>query len=240
MHELIPYIPQWLSGIMQSLAYFMPEVYLTVLFLIVMLTDLLFGKNSQLLCKIIACVGVVFIMVKDLEQVGLLLQQGDLGDSFHFNGMLLLTRTIVNFKFIIDLLAFILLLYFDWDDKLQAHPKGLSDLYSIAIASLLGLHLMTMAANLLSVFLSIEMVSIASYLLVAYRSENMLSAEAGLKYVLFGATSSAIMLYGISLLYGFSGSLNLYGDLLPGLKSANATGVSFALILVLAGIGFKL
>ena len=57
----------------------------------------------------------------------------------------------------------------------------------IIIASVFGLHLMTMAFNLLSIYLSIEMVSLASYLLVAYRSENAVSTEAGLKYVLFGA-----------------------------------------------------
>ena len=107
------------------------------------------------------------------------------------------------------MLAFILLLYFAWDNKLNAHPKGLADLYSIIIGSVFGLHLMTMAANLLSVYLAIEMVSIASYLMVAYRSENAFSTEAGLKYVLFGAASSAMMLYGISLLYGFSGSLKV-------------------------------
>ena len=153
----------------------------------------------------------------------------------------MLTRTIINFKFIIDLLAFILLLYTSWDHRLKAHQKGLSDLYSIFIASLLGLHLMAMAANLLSIYLAIEMVSIASYLLVAYRSESLFSTEAGLKYVLFGAASSAIMLYGISLLYGLTGSLNLFtGNFLPGLMAANPLPVAFALGLVLLGIGFKL
>src|SRR6201999_103060 len=62
-----------------------------------------------------------------------------------------------------------------------------------------------------------------------------------LKYVLFGAASSAIMLYGISLLYGFGGSLNLFsGNLLPGLMQANPLAVALALGLVLIGIGFKL
>jgi NADH-quinone oxidoreductase subunit N len=155
--------------------------------------------------------------------------------------MLLLTPTSVTFKFIIDILAFVLLLYFEWDEKLTAHTKGISDLYSIAIGSIFGLHLMVMAVNLLSIYLAIEMVSIASYLMVAYRSENAFSTEAGLKYVLFGAASSAMMLYGISLLYGFSGSLNLFsGNLVPGLLLVNPTAVSFALILVLIGVGFKL
>jgi len=105
----------------------------------------------------------------------------------------------------------------------------------------MGLHLMAMASNLLSIYLSIEMVSIASYLMVSYRAENKLSSEAGLKYVLFGAASSAIMLYGISLLYGFGGTLNLFtGNMIQGLLQANSLSVSLALILFFAGIGFKL
>jgi len=219
----------------------MPEIYLGSLFIIVLLTDLLFGKDSQWLCKIVACVGVCVVLIKDLEQIGLLLVNGESSGHFLFNEMLLLTRTIINFKFIVDLLAFILLLYADWDHRLKAHQKGLSDLYSIFIASLLGLHLMAMAANLLSIYLAIEMVSIASYLMVAYRSESAFSTEAGLKYVLFGAASSAIMLYGISLLYGLTGSLELFtGNLVPGLMQANNLAVTVAVGLVLLGIGFKL
>jgi NADH-quinone oxidoreductase subunit N len=241
MHTLLPLIPQYLSDVLNSIKYFMPEIYLSVLFIIVLLTDLLFGKNSQLLCKIVACVGISLILIKDLEQVPLLLVNGQFISHFLFNEMLVLTRNVVSFKFVIDVLAFILLLYFDWDDSLNSHPKRLSDLYTIVIASVFGMHLMVMAVNLLSVYLSIEMVSLASYLLVAYRSENSFSTEAGLKYVLFGAASSAIMLYGISLLYVFTGSLSLFnGILLHGLMQANALGVSVALVLVLAGIGFKL
>src|SRR6185503_12122932 len=203
-------------------------------------TDLIFGRGSDKLCRIIACAGLLLVAHKDYQQIELLLYTAQVNGHFLFSGMLLLTHTAISFKLVIDALAFALLLYFDWDEKLKAHPKGLSDLYTIAIGAVFGLHLMTMAANLLSIYLAIEMVSIASYLMVAYRSENGFSAEAGMKYVLFGAASSAIMLYGVSLLYGFGGSLNLFsGNLLPGLMQANPMAVTFALGLVLIGIGFK-
>jgi NADH-quinone oxidoreductase subunit N len=241
MHGLLPFVPLYLSNILDSMAYFMPEIYLTVLFLLVLFTDLLFGKNYVWLCKTIACIGLLWVMLKDLEQLSLLYANGQFNGHFFFNQMLLITHTSIDLKFIIDLLSLVLLLYFSWDDSLEAHPKGLSDLYTIIVASLFGLHLMTMACNLLSVYLGIEMVSIASYLLVAYRSENSFSAEAGLKYVLFGAAASAVMLYGISLLYSFTGSLSLFsGNLVAGLQLTNTLSVSFALVLVLAGIGFKL
>jgi NADH-quinone oxidoreductase subunit N len=241
MHDLIPFIPGSISNVLDSIAYFLPEIYLTVLFILVLITDLLFGRNSEKLCRIIACAGILLVLHKDYQQIQLLFVSGRVNGMFLFDEMLLLNRIAINFKFIIDALAFTLLLYFEWDNRLKAHRKGLSDLYSIVVGSVLGLHLMVMAVNLLSIYLAIEMVSIASYLMVAYRSENAFSTEAGLKYVLFGAASSAVMLYGISLLYGLSGSLNLFtGNLLPGLMQANPLAVSFALVLVLIGIGFKL
>jgi NADH-quinone oxidoreductase subunit N len=237
MNDLLPFLPGQLNQIFDSIPYFVPEIYLSILFLVVLVTDLLFGKNSAWLCRIVACAGLVLVIFKDFQQFQLLLT----GPHLFFSQMLLLHSTSLVFKLMIDALSIMLILYFDWDNDMGTHTKGLSDLYSITIAAVFGMHLMTMSVNLLSIYLSIEMVSIASYLMVAYRTGNGLSSEAGLKYVLFGASASAIMLYGISLLYGFGGSLNLFGgNLVPGLMQVNPIAVSFALILFLAGIGFKL
>lgn len=237
MNDLLPFLPGQLKQVFDGIPYFMPEIYLSVLFVVILVTDLLFGKNSAWLCKIVACGGLILVILKDIEQLKLLLA----GSQFFFSNMLLLHDNTVPFKLMIDGLSVLLLLYFDWDDKLASHKKGLSDLYSISVAAIFGMHLMVMAVNLLSIFLSVEMVSVASYLMVSYRAENNISSEAGLKYVLFGAASSAIMLYGISLLYGFGGSLGLFGgNLLPGLMQVKPIGVALALMLFLVGIGFKL
>jgi len=237
MNDLLPFLPGLLKQVFDGVPYFMPEIFLSALFVVLLVTDLLFGKNSAWICKIIACGGLIVIAMKDVEQTKLLLA----GSQLFFSNMLLLHEKTVAFKLMIDVLSALLLLYFNWDDQLASHKKGLTDLYSITIAAVFGMHLMVMATNLLSIYLSVEMVSIASYLMVAYRAENRLSSEAGLKYVLFGAASSAIMLYGISLLYGFGGSLNLFeGNLLPGLMQVNPLAVALALLLFLVGIGFKL
>jgi NADH-quinone oxidoreductase subunit N len=241
MHDLLTTLHDSLTNVLGSIPYFMPEILLAMLFVVVLVTDLIFRNNPLKLCRIIACAGMLLVLQRDFQQVQLLVYSGHADGYFFFSDMLLLTRIAINFKFVIDVLAFILLLYFEWDDKLSSHRKGLSDLYSIVIGSVFGLHLMTMAVNLLSIYVAIELVSIASYLMVAYRSENGFSTEAGLKYVLFGAASSAMMLYGISLLYGFTGSLNLLTEnLLAGLSQVNPVAASFAIVLVLVGIGFKL
>ncbi|MFD2147562.1 NADH-quinone oxidoreductase subunit N [Mucilaginibacter antarcticus] len=237
MHYLIPNISQQLTGIIGDIKYFIPELYLAALFILVIVTDLLFARNSEKFCRIVACVGIVLIIGADLQLLPIT------GDklTFLFSGMLLQNHTSLIFRLIIDCTAFLLLLYFAWDKQLKSHSKRLSDLYSISIAAIFGLHLMTMAANLLSVYLAIEMVSLASYLLVAYRSENAFSTEAGLKYVLFGAAASAMMLYGISLLYGFTGTLSIFTiQFIDGLNQVNSGASALALTLIFIGIGFKL
>lgn len=233
----LPYITDQINNISGSLAYFIPEVSLSILFIMVFVTDLLFGKTSAWMCRVVALVGVVYVLYKSLIQF-LLVKDGP---HFIFNNMLLLHHTSIVFKLIIDIAAFLVLLYVPWDKVLRAHFKGLGDLYSIIVASLLGLHLMVMAVNLLSVYLAIEMVSIASYLMVAYRSDTAVTTEAGMKYVLFGGVSSAIMLYGISLLYGFTGTLGLFDEgFITNLALVNPVSVSLAIVLVMVGIGFKL
>ena len=112
--------------------------------------------------------------------------------------------------------------------------------YSLLVAMTLGLFLMAISVNLLSIYLSIELVSIASYLLTALNADRKAS-EGGIKYLLFGAISSAIMLYGMSLLYGMTGTLDLTADVFGNeLARQDAAVVSVALLLTLAGLFFKL
>ncbi|QJD94665.1 NADH-quinone oxidoreductase subunit N [Mucilaginibacter robiniae] len=237
MNDLLPYIHQQLNDTLGSLLLFKPELCLSILFLLVLVTDLLFAKTSDWLCRAVACGGLLLVLVADWGQYPVLLHDAPL----LFNGSLIVHHSAVVLKLIIDFISILILLYFPWDRNLHAHRKGLSDAYSIIIASVLGLHLMVMSATLLTMFLSVEMVSIASYLLVAYKSENGFSAEASLKYVLFGMAASAVMLYGISLFYGFTGTINLFDRyLIMRLRDVDATSMAFALILILAGIGFKL
>jgi NADH-quinone oxidoreductase subunit N len=238
MNDLLPGITSQLNDVVRGLHFFVPELYLTALFIIVLVTDLLFGKNSAKLCRIVATAGMLLVIVQVISQSISL--PGNETYRF-FSGMLLLHHTGIVFKLIIDVLAFVLLVYFAWDNDLKQHKKGLSDLYSIVIGSLLGLHIMIMAINLLSIYLAIEMVSISSYLVAAYRTNSAKSTEAGLKYVLFGAAASAVMLYGISLIYAFSGSLEIFSkEIQEGLIQVNHTSVLFGLVLILVGIGFKL
>lgn len=237
MRDLLTYLPGAMDDTLSSLHYFMPEIYLGALFLLVLITGLVYRRNAGGMCRIIAIAGMVLVLAQDAIQSYLPVNT----TMPLFSRMLMLHHTGVLFKLVIDAVTLLLLLYFAWDRQLKAHRKGLADLYAITIASVFGLHLMVMAVNLLSIYLAIEFVSLASYLMVAYKSEQGLSAGAGLRYVLFGAAASGVMLYGISLLYGFSGSMDLFDPaFIDGLSHVNTLNVSFALVLVFAGLGFKL
>lgn len=105
---------------------------------------------------------------------------------------------------------------------------------------LLGVFLMTMSANLLMIYLSIELVSICSYILTGILKGKRKS-EAALKYLLFGAVSAAVMLYGISWLYGFTGTLDITSQaFITGLSEVSALPLTIALIMTLGGVIFKL
>ena len=112
--------------------------------------------------------------------------------------------------------------------------------YALLVAMTLGLFLMTISVNLLSIYVSIELVSVASYLLTAL-SGTRRASEGGIKYLIFGAVSSAIMLYGMSLLYGMTGTLDLTADVFGAeLARQDAAVATIVVLLTGAGLLFKL
>lgn len=123
-------------------------------------------------------------------------------------------------------------------DSAGVARKG--EYYAVMIGAVIGMNFMAAAADLIMLYLALETTSIALYLLAGFLREDDKSAEAGLKYFLFGAFTSAITLYGFSLLYGFTGQTNLYSlsaALLGG--SVPIGSLLAALLLVLVGFGFK-
>jgi NADH-quinone oxidoreductase subunit N len=114
--------------------------------------------------------------------------------------------------------------------------------YSVLILfSAVGGAVMVSATNLMTLYMGLELLSLSSYVLASYRRGDERSAEAGLKYFVLGALASGILLYGISLLYGFTGTMTF-----PGLAAAFARdgapslGLLFGLVFLLAGIAFKI
>jgi NADH-quinone oxidoreductase subunit N len=114
--------------------------------------------------------------------------------------------------------------------------------YSVLVLfSALGGAVMVSATSLVTLYVGLELQSLSAYVLASYRRTDDRSAEAGLKYFVLGALASGILLYGISLLYGFTGTMNFNGIAAAFAREGTASlGLLFGLVFVLAGIAFKI
>jgi NADH-quinone oxidoreductase subunit N len=113
--------------------------------------------------------------------------------------------------------------------------------YSVLILfSALGGAVMVSATSLVTLYVGLELQSLSAYVLASYRRTDERSAEAGLKYFVLGALASGILLYGISLLYGFTGTMNFNGIAAAFARDGSSLGLLFGLVFVLAGIAFKI
>jgi NADH-quinone oxidoreductase subunit N len=112
--------------------------------------------------------------------------------------------------------------------------------YLLLLASTMGMTLMASSANLVMLYLAIETTSIPLYVLAGFMLEDKASTEAGFKYLLFGALTSTVMLYGFSLLYGFTGTTDIYKLAVMFQTGQLSTGVIVGVIfLLVVGLGFK-
>ena len=110
----------------------------------------------------------------------------------------------------------------------------------LILFSAVGMSVMVSATSLISLYVGLELLSLASYVLASYRRSDERSAEAGLKYFVLGALASGILLYGISLLYGFTGTTSFAGVAAAFGRGAPGLGLLFGLVFLLAGLAFKI
>ena len=210
----------------------LPEISVIVLAALILILDLAFPDERRKNLGWITVVGLVLALVLGLifsrpgEQLRLMwggmLSQDWLGFTFR---MVFLFAAAMTALFSIDLP--------------RLGERG--EYYVLMLASTLGMMLMASSADLIMLYLAIETTSIPLYVLAGFLIKDDKSTESGFKYFLFGAMTSAIMLYGFSLLYGFTGATNIYMiamQLFNGV--APAAPLIGVLILILVGFGFKI
>ena len=237
MNDFLQHIFPNLNITLFSLDFFIPELVLIAGFVVAIFVDLFVPQRNNSPVFYFTLGVIVLSAFFSFRQMDFLGRQ----PVPLFAESIALDKLAVKFKIILAA-AFVLFLFFIRDNRqLSAHSKGTGDLYCILIAAQLGLHLMVMASSLLTFYISIEMVSVASYIMVGYISGTAKQTEAAMKYALFGGVCSAMMLYGISLLYAFTGTLIFNkSDFIFNLLAADSLGAGFAIILILIGIGYKL
>ncbi len=170
--------------------------------------------------------------------IGRVQQGGDLfGGALRMDGL-------TQFFRVVFLLVAALVLLLSLDRKWGDHE---GEYYALLVFAVLGMILMAGAVELVTIYVALELTSVSLYILAALDFRRR-SAEAGLKYFLFGAFSSAILLYGLSLVYGMAGTTTLSGIAravalaggLPGMLTPDGSGLLLGLIFLVAGFGFKL
>src|SRR5512142_2072523 len=203
---------------LQSLNYILPEIILAVLALVVLALDLIFRERSHRLLPWVVALGFALALADILYIWGTNLSL--------FAGMYAVDTFALFFKLIAAISGIVITLVSI--DYLRNRTPYKGDFFTLFVFAVLAMMLMASAVNLLMIYLSIEFLSYTSYLLTGFLREDKKSNEGALKYFLYGAITSAVMLYGFSLLYGATGSLKL--------TALGLVGTA----LVLAGFGFKI
>ena len=124
-----------------------------------------------------------------------------------------------------------------WFERGTEHA---SEYAVLIVFAAVGMSVMVSATSLIALYVGLELNSLAGYVLASYRRSDERSAEAGLKYFVLGALASGILLYGISLLYGFTGTMSFTGIAAAFGRGAPSLGLLFGLVFVLAGMAFKI
>ena len=221
-----------------SLQYIKPEIAISILLVVVVLFDLIFNKNKNLL-PLISVIGLLVTAYFVIQQFGMNASAFVSAKSGY--GLIAADPFAAFFKLIVILASIFVILFSISSDEVNKSQDRWGEYYTLILGMILGMFLISSATDLILIYLSIELLSLSSYILAGFLKTVNRSSEASLKYVIYGAVASGIMLFGISILYGLTGTTNIYlmNDIL---KSAQVGGFTFifAGLMVLGGIGFKI
>ena len=213
----------------------LPEGIVIITLLVVLVGDLIVGRNSTKWTPYVAIFGLFGAILA-------LYTQWDSTNTIGFLGGFNADALSVVFRGIIALSAIVTILMSVAYIEQTGTPLG--EFICILLTATLGAMFLSGADELVMIFVSLETLSISSYLLTGYTKRDPRSNEAALKYLLIGAASSAVFLYGISLLYGLSGGETRLIAIASSLASGTGGGISLALVIALvftiAGISFKI
>ena len=240
-----------------SMSNFVPETILTAGFLLAIILDLLIRKSSQ---KRLTGYFALIVLVAAFVTSWMQWQPYEQGSATWKGGMMIfpyLTTLVpqvgmavvdnfaVFFKLLISLSAILVVLMSLLSREVNERGLRNGEYFSLMLALTLGMFLMPAATDLVMMYIALELVSITSYIMAGFMKENARSSEASMKYVLFGAFSSGLMIYGFSILYGLTGTTSIIGIqavLSSGMEAhtVNQLALWIGVILSLAGMGYKI
>ena len=210
-----------------------PETILVLTALVVLGVDL--GAMRESPARYRKWIGAVFALFGSIGALGFLLgghAHGSLAD-----GMLVVTPLSQLVKFILVVLTlFTIALSIEAD-----FTEHVGEYFALLLLATVGMMFLVSSDNLLMIFVSLELTSLSLYILAAFNKRDPRSAEAALKYFLFGGMAAAFMLFGLSLIYGLTGSINLpeIARQLHGMEGLDPL-LAVALVMTVIGFGFKI
>jgi NADH-quinone oxidoreductase subunit N len=210
----------------------LPELILSGTILLVLFADAFVPERRSWLSMPLSLAGIVAALIATLTLIGPV--------RITFNGMYRVDNFAVLFKiFFLSVAAVVLLV------SLRYFREGRwyqGEYYFLLLTAVLGCLLMPSSRDLLMLFISLELVSAPGFLIAAFRKGDPRSNEAGIKFFLIGVLSTAVMVYGMSLIYGVTGQTNLYAiadRLGASMPSGEHTLALAAILFVVAGFAFK-
>jgi NADH-quinone oxidoreductase subunit N len=210
----------------------LPELILAGLAILVIVLDLFIQRKGVL--AVVSIGGIVLTGLASLMLKGLNLT--------FFSGMLVLDGFSIFFKLLFLLIAALVILAST--DYVARFKRFQGEYYALVLLATLGMFLMAATGELISIYISLELASISLYALVGFLKDGR-STESSLKYMLLGAVASAVLLFGMALVFGFTGETRLMeiSQALQGVSAAGLAanpGLMLGIVLMIAGFGFKI
>ena len=219
---------------MTNLWLFIPEFTITALAFGVIGADLFLARENKKYLPWIGSIGLIVVLGIALNY--LLGKQENL-----YGGLFLIDDFSMFFKVFFLILGLLVVLISS--EYVKNHIKHPGEYYGILIFSILAMMLMAASGELLTAYISLELLSFCLYVLVASGRYGEKSTEAGVKYILLGAVASAFMLYGISQIYGLVGTTK-FADMNLVLVAENSSALDLGLIMgivfIIGGLAFKI
>ncbi len=212
---------------------FTPELSLIVFVIIVIAIDLSTKRTAPLVA--VSLIGLAV-------SAGFAVSLWGSGSQATFYNMLAIDRFAIFFKLLfLGIAALVILASVDYVPKFERF-KG--EFFALVLVSTLGMMLMAATNDLISIYIALELASISLYILVGFLKDEK-SSESSLKYLLLGGVASAVLLYGMALVFGFSGSTNLseIAAVISGMSPQgvlSTPGLTLGIVLMVAGFGFKI
>lgn len=212
----------------------LPEGIIIVTLMVVIISDLIVGRSASRWVPYAAIAGL-------LSAVFALYLQWDNPDPMSFFGSFNSDDLSIVFRAIIALSTAVTILMSI--RYIEQSGTALAEFIGLLLTATLGGMFLSGATELVTIFISLETLSISSYLMTGYTKRDPRSNEAALKYLLIGASSTAVFLYGVSLLYGLSGGETQLSAIALGISTADLSqslGLVISLVFVVAGVAFKI